>query len=183
MTEPMLHQCTLRRSNASVSGTLTNRVLKLLILDIVPRRYRCVIYHDVDMKLPCSVRRYKRLLGKEHVFLAHKHPNRETAAQEIQTLLNINLITLQQSQQALQRFKELKFDQAPNSQLTANYILIRRNTQKVRKLCRHWMAEFLTGIHRDQVSLQLVAFVLGVPIKVLAPVKKKNQLVPQKQFR
>lgn len=175
------HKCKVRRTNASKYGTLTNRAFKILIQEVLPERYTWSIYHDGHYSLCMTPTDYWATLNDGHVISVHPHPDRTKVDDEIRFLIKRQLTSENLAQQTLLKFQKSGFTNQINLKtypLTANNVLIRKHTTILRELSWAWFTEFITGIPRDQVSLQFVAWILHVPIKVLPPKEACRTSIP-----
>lgn len=145
-----------RRSSASVIGTLSNRVLKILLPQYLPSRYKRSLYLDAQVPLPLSLHTLCDAVDEKTPLLVPQHPVRSTPAQEIQQLSELGFLEESQVKHVVARYETLVPGSMTKTVLTENNVLSRYHTPQLLAGMHVWLQTLLEGIPRDQVSLQMV---------------------------
>ena len=130
----------------------SNRYLKIRALDFFGC-YDIIIYVDANITV-----RSNGLLDfiqqelSESDFAAFEHPQRSCIYEELNELG----VLKKASSTTLMEFKNYLLDNnfPTDFGLTWNAVLLRRNTEEVKRLCSQWWSDFIkAGLNRDQVTL------------------------------
>lgn len=155
-----------RRDNASACGTLSNRILKMLLPGMLPDRYVKSIYLDFSASARDSHSDLFDMVTDENPLVAYEHYRRKNAAQEIQIIESLGMITPLQASHITQLYDRL-FPGCMDDMLTENNILTRQHSPGLLAAMRTWFQTFLEDIPRDQASLQFVLRGMDIDPKVL----------------
>lgn len=139
-------------------GELTLRQWSRLV-KICPHRY--LPPHDISVYGDANLRWFKSpgdwartLMAQGADFALPRHPNRGCLYAEARRVLELGYDNLVRVQGTLARLRAAGFPE--NVGLGENCLLIRRNTPEVQAIGEEWLADYLAGSVRDQLSLMPV---------------------------
>jgi hypothetical protein len=147
-----------RHPKATMGGTMSNRVLKFLLPEVLGSRYIKTIYIDYKNT---PLHPYSYLFGqvcKSRPLAAYHHRCRKTVHDEMEI---VNAIGLSDDERYI-KIHDLYKHYDPHiwqAELTENHILIRHYQPHLLAAMRTWLECFIEHIRRDQTSL---AFALAM---------------------
>lgn len=143
-----------RRSNATWGGTLSNRILKMLVPELCQSFYSMSIYADYSMNFTDrGVYGHEWSKMSDNFLLASSHFGRHTAHDEMDHIMGCGLESSKCIKYAKRVF-DLLSDSWRNMPLTENGILFRVHSNACFISMRIWLHCFMYLVNRDQCSLQ-----------------------------
>jgi hypothetical protein len=153
---PSHYQFPVRTSKATVAGTVTNRIWKILLPALLDeKKWQTSIYGD--WAKPLDMDHALDILSKEDSpdLNLWTHPDRKRPIDEIQVLVDVKLITREKARYYQNLYKYM-CPEWLRSRATENCVLVRKHTELCKRSMRAWFQCFLFHIQRDQASLQFV---------------------------
>lgn len=146
-----------RRNYADPSGTLTNRIIKLLIFHILPLSVQKTVYLDLMCFRPV---REPFMHASRQPFWAPRHRTRTAGHEEFATLVEQNLATETFAGRLFRIYNRMTNRTLSAAPLTENGVMYRVKTFLIKKWMNAWFFELVRGIPRDQCSCQFTRIML-----------------------
>jgi len=120
------------------------------------------IWHDANISLSVDPVTLPRLLGDTVDMALFRHNERGCVYEEADAVIRCHKDKAATVRAQMQRYRK---DGMPRDYgLHATWVLVRRNTAKVRDFCRRWWAEIEEGSARDQLSFDYVRWKTGLEV-------------------
>lgn len=155
-----------RRRGASGGGTLSNRILKMLVPELLPDQYSRSLYIDYSFQPPRSHSELLDAPSVETPLVAYEHDMRNTTREEFHELNLLKLITEDESKFYCGVYNRL-VPGCMDDTLTWNNTIARLRTSELMVAMRTWLHVFLEDVPRDQSSLQFVLAMCNVKANIL----------------
>jgi len=139
-----------------------SRIQKILSHRYIDSEYS--IYHDGSCILTAKPTDLVREFLSSKDLAMYKHPVRVSIRQEREACIKLDLCSVQEIDQQIERYKSHPKGAAG---LWSGGIIFRRNTETVKAFNELWWKEYLAGCVRDQIALPHAIAESGIPIHTI----------------
>ena len=147
--------------------TMNAKIYKVLSHLYDPDEYS--VWVDGTVIPVVEIEKFIELLGDAEIAV-FSHPNRDCIYDEADECKRLNLDSFERLTAHTDRYRGLNYPE--HAGLGACYVIIRKHTERIKRLNEQWWAEICHGSRRDQISFP---FVFGDVVKYLPWVQNNNE--------